>query len=71
MDTMQMLMQMLTNGGDANGLIQMLASQNPMAQAMLNQQKQSGKSMKDFVMQYAKQNNINIQPLIDMAGRKM
>ena len=38
-----------------------LIQQNPQAQILFNQMKQSGMSIQDFTMQYARQNNINIK----------
>ena len=34
--------------------------------AIMQQVQNSGMSMKDFTMQYAKQNNINMQPFLNM-----
>lgn len=47
-----------------------MVSNNPQAQAIFNQMRQSGMSPKQFVMQYAKQNNINIQPYLNMMKNK-
>lgn len=62
---MQMVMQMLMSGGDVDGFIKNLSSQNTTVKAVMNQQKQSGMNMKDFVTQYAKQNNINVDNIIN------
>lgn len=59
------VLQMITNGQNPNQLIQQMISQNPQAQILFNQMQQSGMSAKDFTMQYAKQNNINIQPILN------
>lgn len=67
---MQMVMQMLMNGGDVDGFIKNLSSQNTTVKAVMNQQKQSGMNMKDFVMQYAKQNNINIDNIINIIKKQ-
>lgn len=67
---MQMVMQMLMNGGDVDGFIKNLSSQNTTVKAVMNQQKQSGMNMKDFVTQYAKQNNINIDNIINMIKKQ-
>ena len=45
-------------------ILQQMITQNPQAQIVLNQMKQSGMSMKDFTLQYARQNNINLQPIL-------
>lgn len=41
-----------------------LIQQNPQAQVLFNQMRQSGMSIQDFTMQYARQNNININAII-------
>ena len=53
------IMQMLNY--NPNQLIQ----QNPQAQILFNQMRQSGMSIQDFTMQYARQHNINLQPIIN------
>lgn len=60
-------------GLNPNQVIQQLTQQNPQAQILFNQMQQSGMSPKDFTMQYAKQNNIDINPIIkalNMSGIK-
>ena len=42
-----------------------LIQQNPQAQILFNQMKQSGMSARDFTLQYARQNNINIDAIIN------
>ena len=42
-----------------------LIQQNPQAQILFNQMRQSGMSAKDFTLQYARQNNINIEAIIN------
>lgn len=59
------ILQMISNGQNPNQLIQQMISQNPQAQVLFNQMQQSGMSAKDFTMQYAKQNNINLQPILN------
>ena len=41
-----------------------LIQQNPQAQVLFNQLRQSGMSIQDFTIQYARQNNININAII-------
>ena len=60
-----LIIQMMTNGQNPNQVVQQLVHQNPQAQVILNQMQQSGMSMKDFTLQYAKQNNINLQPILN------
>lgn len=66
---MEMIMKMLSGGGDPRNMLQGMMSQNPQFNAIMNQAKQSGMSMEQFTRQYAKQNNIDIQPLIDMINK--
>ena len=66
MNPMQVLMQMLSSGGNLQQIVQNVARQNPQFNALLNQQKQSGMSMEQFVRQYAKQNNVDINPMVNM-----
>lgn len=50
-------------------ILQQMINQNPQAQIVLNQMKQSGMSMRDFTLQYAKQNNINLQPILQQLNQ--
>lgn len=65
-----MIIQMMTNGQNPNQVVQQLVQQNPQAQVILNQMQQSGMSMKDFTLQYAKQNNINLQPILNTLSQR-
>ena len=47
-----------------NLLLQILQS-NPQFNSMINQQKQTGLSMEQSVRQYAKDNNIDLQPILN------
>lgn len=67
---MQMIMDLLSSGNNPQQMIQSLASQNPQLQAIMNQMTSSGMTPRDFVLQYAKQNNVNIQPLINMMNQR-
>lgn len=62
--------QILTSGQNPNQLIQQMITQNPQAQVLFNQMQQSGMSVKDFTMQYARQNNINLQPIISTLNQR-
>lgn len=64
------IIQMLSNGQNPNQLVQQMISQNPQAQILFNQMQQSGMSMRDFTMQYARQNNINLQPILAMLSQR-
>ena len=57
---MQQMLQMLSMSNNPNQVVQMLAQQNPNVQAILNQMQQSGMTPQQFAMQYARQNNIDI-----------
>lgn len=67
---MNLLMGLISGGNNPEQMVQSLAQQNPNMNAVLQQVQQSGMSMKDFTLQYAKQNNINIQPLINMMSQR-
>lgn len=66
---MQLLMQMMSSRNPQQ-FMQNMMQQNPQMSAMFNQQKQSGMSMEQYVKQLAKQNNIDIQPMIDMMRQR-
>ena len=60
-----------------NNIIQMLnynpndlIKQNPQAQILFNQMQQSGMSIKDFTLQYARQNNINLEQIINVLSQR-
>lgn len=63
---MNLLMQLLRSGSNPQALIENLAKQNPQMNAVLQQVRQSGMSMRDFTVQYAKQNNIDLQAFTNM-----
>jgi hypothetical protein len=65
-----LLMNLLTSGNNPEQLVEGMARNNPNANAVLQQARQSGMSMKDFTLNYAKQNNINIQPLLNMMSQR-
>ena len=67
---MQSILQMIGSGQNPNQLIQQMLSNNQQAQVLFNQMQQSGMSAKDFTMQYAKQNNINLQPILNALMQK-
>ena len=65
------------NSNIINNIIQMLnynpndlIKQNPQAQIIFNQMQQSGMSIKDFTMQYARQNNINLEQIINVLSQR-
>lgn len=67
---MQQMLQMLSMSNNPNQVVQILAQQNPNVQAILNQMQQSGMTPQQFAMQYARQNNIDINQVTN-AFRKM
>lgn len=54
----------LQGGANPQQIIENMVRQNPNSQAILNQMRQSGMSPKDFVLQFARQNNINISQIV-------
>lgn len=69
MNPMQLIMQAMSGQGNPQQMVEQIARNNPQANAMLNQMRQSGMTPQQFTMQYAKQHNINIQPMLDMMRR--
>lgn len=66
---MMLFQQMLSMGNNPQQIEQMILQQNPQLQVISNQMKQSGMSPLDFVMQYARQNNINPNLINQMANQ--
>lgn len=66
---MNILMQLMTMGNNPQQITNQILSQNPQIRIAFNQMQQSGMSTKDYVLQYAKQNNIDIQPLVNMINQ--
>ena len=66
---MNYLFQILSQGANPQMLLQQMISQNPQTRNIFNQVQQSGLSMKDYTLQYAKQNNIDINSLIHMMSQ--
>lgn len=66
---MQILMQMMS-GGNTQAMLQNAMKQNPQLQAVLNQQKQSGMSMEQYVRQLAQQNGVDINPMIQFLNQR-
>lgn len=53
---MAMLMQMMNGGMNQDQILQQIAQNNPQAQAALNQMRQSGMSLNDYMSKIAQQN---------------
>lgn len=67
---MNMLMQLMSMGNNPQQILQNAMTSNPQIRTVLNQMAQSGMSPQQYVMQYAKQNNINIQPFVNMMNQR-
>ncbi len=67
---LQMILQMMMGGQNPQQIMQSVIQQNPQVQVLLNQAQQSGMTPQQYAMQYARQNNINIQPLINMFNQR-
>lgn len=67
---MEILQKALNTGSSPDTILQTLASGNPQANALMQQIRNSGMSPRDFVMQYAKQNNLNLGPIIQMMSSR-
>lgn len=67
---MNMLMQLMSMGNNPQQILQNAMTSNPQIRTALNQMAQSGMSPQQYVMQYAKQNNINIQPFVNMMNQR-
>ncbi len=67
---MNVLMQLMSMGTNPQQITSQILSQNPQMKVAFNQMQQSGMSTKDYVMQYAKQNNIDIQPFLNVMNQR-
>lgn len=67
---MNMLIQLMSMGNNPQQILQNAMTSNPQIRTALNQMAQSGMSPQQYVMQYAKQNNINIQPFVNMMNQR-
>lgn len=65
-NALNMLFQMMQMGQNPSQIIQQMLKQHPEINGILNQAKQSKMSPQEFAMQYAKQNNIDLNPLINL-----
>lgn len=62
--------QLISGGQNPQQIINNILMQNPQYQMIFNQIQSSGLSMKDYVIQYAKQNQIDIQPMLNLMQQK-
>lgn len=58
------LINIMRSNSNPNVYINNLIKQNPQIRTLINQQRQSGMTWEQFTMQLAKQNNIDINPVI-------
>lgn len=70
MNNLNDLMQLMNMGNNPQTIMQNMAKQNPQVQVVLNQMQSSGMTPQQFVMQYAKQNNIDITPMVNMLNQR-
>ena len=61
--------QYMTMGNNPQMIIQNMIRQNPNIQGVLTQMQNSGLSPRDYVMQYARQCNIDLQPMINVLAQ--
>lgn len=66
----QVLTQLLQMGNNPSSIIQSVISQNPQMNFILNQMRTSGLSPQQYVTQIARQQNIDIQPLINVLNQR-
>lgn len=64
------IMQLMQMGQNPEVLIQSIVKQNPQLQVMFNQQQQSGMDWKAFAMQLARQQNVDITPVLQSFQQK-
>ena len=64
------IMQMLLSGQTPNQIMQNIIRSNPQAQVILNQMQQSGMNPQQYVMQLARQNNVNINPMLNILRQR-
>ena len=64
------ILQIVQSGNNPDVLLNNLAQQNPQIRALLNQKRQNNMSWQDMTAQFAKQNNINLTPIIQGLSQK-
>lgn len=67
---MNSLMTLINGVNNPKQMVEGMIKNNPQMNAVFQQVQQSGLSMKDFTMQYAKNNGIDIQPLLNMMSQR-
>lgn len=69
MNPMQMVMQLMASGQKPEQVLQEMMMQNPNAQGMLNQIRNSGMNPKQFVEQLARQQGVDLNQLYQFAQK--
>lgn len=69
-NVVDLIMRIMTNGQNPNQVVEQLINNNPQARALFTQMKQNNMSIKDFTLQYAKQNNINIESILNTLSQR-
>lgn len=69
-NVVDLIMRIMTNGQNPNQVVEQLISKNPQVQALFTQMKQNNMSIKDFTLQYAKQNNINLETILNSLSQR-
>lgn len=64
------IFQMLMSGMNPQMIMNNILRSNPQAKAILNQMQQSGMTPQQYVQQLAKQNNINLNPMLNMLRQR-
>lgn len=64
------IFQMLLSGMNPQQVMQNVIQSNPQAQVILNQMQQSGMTPQQYVTQLAKQNNINLNPMLSVLRQR-
>lgn len=64
------LTQIISLGNNPQQILQNMVSRNPVFANALTQMQSSGLTAQQYVMQYARQNNIDIQPMINLLQQK-
>ena len=69
-DVFNIFNQLINGGQNPQQIINNILMQNPQYQMIFNQIQSSGLSIKDYVLQYARQNQIDIQPMLNLMHQK-
>ena len=64
------IFQLLLRGMNPNQIMQQMIQQNPQAQVVLNQMKQSGMTPEQYAQQLAKQNNVDLNPMLNILRQR-